>query len=311
MSSSDESKPQTITSEAHSSNTTPTHNTTGIQSSAANSTAILLKDGKESEQGKITALREKKVHAAPEKQQQQTTKAKTRIQAGEPFKKEIEHCFDRCEEDILQMSRKQGTRDGSTAITVWIHGEMMYCANVGDSRCVLCRAGHAMALSRDHKPQDEDEKTRILAAGGEVRPVLKDRPAFCCFKAKKVPQGAERLWPGGFSVSRALGDIDYKDPRRGKVKVINTLIAKPDITMTSITKDDQFLVLGTDGLWDVMSNQDACDFVLKEVKKNKMDPEKMAEKMVNRAFQLGSEDNITVAVVFFTHHKSWSTEQVY
>lgn len=48
---------------------------------------------------------------------------------------------------------------------------------------------------------------------------MKERPAFCCFKAKKVPQGADRLWPGGFSVSRALGDIDYKDLKRGKVRL--------------------------------------------------------------------------------------------
>jgi serine/threonine protein phosphatase PrpC len=45
---------------------------------------------------------------------------------------------------------------------------MLYCANVGDSKAVLCRGGHAVELSYDHKPSRPDEKERIIAAGGTV-----------------------------------------------------------------------------------------------------------------------------------------------
>ena len=44
----------------------------------------------------------------------------------------------------------------------------MYVANAGDSRCVLCRAGKAIDLSLDHKPEDEPERQRIEKAGGFV-----------------------------------------------------------------------------------------------------------------------------------------------
>lgn len=218
----------------------------------------------------------------------------------EAFRREIEHAFLRAEEDILSLSRRLGTRDGTTAACVWIHGNTLYAANVGDSRVVLCRNGVAVPLTRDHKPCDEDEKKRIAAAGGEVRPVFRDKPGYCCFKAKRVPQGADRLWPGGFSVSRALGDIDYKDPRRGKVKVV-TLIPRPDVSAMPLTKEDNFIVLGTDGLFDVMTSQDVCDYIKKETKKKSCEVEKIAEHLANRAYQLGSEDNITVLIAFFTN----------
>jgi protein phosphatase 1G len=52
-----------------------------------------------------------------------------------------------------------------------IKGGELWVANAGDSRAVLCRGGHAVALSEDHKPQSEAERTRITAAGGFVSDV--------------------------------------------------------------------------------------------------------------------------------------------
>jgi hypothetical protein len=55
---------------------------------------------------------------------------------------------------------------GCTAVVAVKHGNELYVANAGDSRGVLCRGGQAVALSEDHKPAQEGERSRIIAAGG-------------------------------------------------------------------------------------------------------------------------------------------------
>lgn len=221
------------------------------------------------------------------------------LRDADAFRREIEYAFGRAEADILTLSRRLGTRDGTTAACVWIHEGTLYAANVGDSRVVLCRGGAAVPVTRDHKPHDATEKKRILAAGGEVRPVFREKPGYCCFQPKWMPQGADRLWPGGFSVSRALGDIDYKEPHRGKVSAV-TLLPHPEVSVTRLTKEDSFVVLGTDGLFDVMTSEDVCEYIRKETRKKGCNVERLAERLANRAYQLGSEDNITVLIAFFT-----------
>jgi serine/threonine protein phosphatase PrpC len=220
------------------------------------------------------------------------------------YKHALGVAFDKLEENVLRQSRHIGCRDGTTVTSVLVTHDTIYCGNVGDSRTVLCRENNAVALSHDHKPSGAEERSRIVAAGGEVRAVMLDRAAFCCFQAKKVPHGAERLWPGGFSVSRAVGDIDYKDLRRKKANVINVLIHRPDITVTSVSPRDQFVICGSDGLWDVLTNQQAVDFVLKELKRRKSSESvaDIAQKLADHAYSLGSEDNITALIVFFVNN---------
>lgn len=78
---------------------------------------------------------------------------------------------------------------GCTANVVLITPEKIYCANAGDSRSVLCDEARTVALSEDHKPTNEEENRRITSAGG-----------FVSFGRTN----------GVLSLSRALGDFDYK-----------------------------------------------------------------------------------------------------
>lgn len=69
----------------------------------------------------------------------------------------------------LEMANLNGWDDGSTAISVLIVNKVLYVANVGDSRAVLCSAqGRAVDMSADHKPAREDEKARIEKLGGRI-----------------------------------------------------------------------------------------------------------------------------------------------
>ena len=119
----------------------------------------------------------------------------------------------------------------------------MYFANSGDSRVVLCKKGQAYPMSLDHKPDNEIEKNRIYKADGWI---------------------SEGRVKGNLNLSRGLGDLEYK--QNSKLPPEEQMItANPDITVEPLTKDCDFIVLGCDGIWDCLTNQEACDYVKNEL----------------------------------------------
>lgn len=132
---------------------------------------------------------------------------------------------------------------GCTAIVAVKKGDQLIVANAGDSRGVLCRGGKAIALSEDHKPAQEIERNRIIAAGG----FLSEIGGVCRVN-------------GNLNLSRAIGDLKYKSNAdlHPKDQIIT---AQPDICRITLCPDDQFFVLACDGVWDVMTNQEVVDFV--------------------------------------------------
>ncbi|KAJ9175756.1 hypothetical protein P3X46_014279 [Hevea brasiliensis] len=119
---------------------------------------------------------------------------------------------------------------GSTAVVAVVTPNKIVVSNCGDSRAVLCRNGVAIPLSSDHKPDRPDELARIQAAGGRV--IYWD--------------GARVL--GVLAMSRAIGD-NYLKPY---------VISEPEVTVTERAAEDECLILASDGLWDVVSNDTAC-----------------------------------------------------
>ncbi|XP_076882355.1 protein phosphatase 2C 3-like [Bidens hawaiensis] len=131
----------------------------------------------------------------------------------------------RCELQTLQCDAV-----GSTAVVAVVAPDKIVVSNCGDSRAVLCRNGVAIPLSTDHKPDRPDELERIEEAGGRV--IYWD--------------GARVL--GVLAMSRAIGD-NYLKPY---------VIPEPEVTVTERTEDDECLIIASDGLWDVVSNDVAC-----------------------------------------------------
>ncbi|KAM5556486.1 protein phosphatase 2C 37-like [Rosa sericea] len=122
---------------------------------------------------------------------------------------------------------------GSTAVVAVVTPEKIIVSNCGDSRAVICRSGVAVPLSSDHKPDRPDELLRIEAAGGRV--IYWDGPRVL----------------GVLAMSRAIGD-NYLKPY---------VISEPEVTIMDRTAEDECLILASDGLWDVVSNDTACGVV--------------------------------------------------
>eukprot|EP00928_Gymnodinium_smaydae_P059996 TRINITY_DN4352_c0_g1_i1.p1 TRINITY_DN4352_c0_g1~~TRINITY_DN4352_c0_g1_i1.p1 ORF type:complete len:665 (+),score=105.66 TRINITY_DN4352_c0_g1_i1:121-1995(+) len=166
------------------------------------------------------------------------------------------------------------SESGSAAVMAFIFGGMLWCANLGDSRAVLCRDAKAVQLSSDHKPDRQDERERIEAAGGSI-------------------QWGRVL--GVLALSRAFGDVTYKaEP---------LVIARPEIRGLPLTQQDEFLLMACDGVFDVFSSQEAVDFVrqhLASMPPGEQDPNLTAKALVHEAINVrGSRDNVSALVVCF------------
>lgn len=150
------------------------------------------------------------------------------------------------------------------------HRRMLYTSNVGDLRVVLYRKGKPYRLSYDHKATDTNEINRIRNSGGLI---MKNRVN------------------GVLAVTRSLGDSYMKD----------LVIGNPFTTSTEITADDDFMILACDGVWDVLSDLKACEFVsdLFEKGSGKVDPQIAAKKLCQLAMDNSTTDNVTVMIVKF------------
>ncbi|KAI2471492.1 PP2C-domain-containing protein [Annulohypoxylon bovei var. microspora] len=145
-----------------------------------------------------------------------------------------------------------------------VRQRVLYTANVGDARIILCRAGKALRLSYDHKGSDENEGKRIANAGGLI---LNNRVN------------------GVLAVTRALGDTYMKDLVTGHPYTTETVI-QPEV--------DEFIIIACDGLWDVCNDQDAVDLV-----RDEQDPATASKKLVDHALARFSTDNLSCMIVRF------------
>ncbi|XP_042486433.1 probable protein phosphatase 2C 60 [Macadamia integrifolia] len=174
-----------------------------------------------------------------------------------------------------------GPTSGSTACVAIIRNNQLLVANAGDSRCVISRKGQAYNLSRDHKPDLEVEKERILKAGGFIH-------------AGRVN--------GSLNLARAIGDMEFKQNKYLPAEK-QIVTANPDINTVELCGDDDFIVLACDGIWDCMSSQQLVDFVHEQLKiESKLSV--VCERVLDRCLApstAGGEgcDNMTMILVQF------------
>ncbi|OMO90647.1 phosphatase 2C (PP2C)-like protein [Corchorus olitorius] len=192
-------------------------------------------------------------------------------------KSAIADAYNHTDSEFLKSENNQNRDAGSTASTAILVGDRLLVANVGDSRAVICRGGNAIAVSRDHKPDQTDERQRIEDAGGFV-----------------MWAGTWRVG-GVLAVSRAFGDRLLKQ----------YVVADPEIQEEKVDSSLEFLILASDGLWDVVTNEEAVAMI-----KQIQDPEQAAKRLMQEAYQRGSADNITCVVVRFLANQGGSSHSV-
>eukprot|EP00050_Salpingoeca_kvevrii_P005779 m.285592 g.285592 ORF g.285592 m.285592 type:complete len:399 (+) comp11412_c0_seq1:265-1461(+) len=175
------------------------------------------------------------------------------------------------DKDFLKKADRDGLSCGATACAVLIRGKKLYIAWLGDSQAMMVRAGKPVALMDPHKPQREDEKKRIEDNGGVV-----------------VWYGAWRV-NGVLSVARAIGDKKLKQ----------WVIGDPDVAEFDLDGTEEYLILGCDGLWDVMDNDKVTEFIA-EWRKSHESMQGVAKALVQHCIEtLSGSDNISIIIAFF------------
>ncbi|KAG1368310.1 putative protein phosphatase 2C 62 [Cocos nucifera] len=145
-----------------------------------------------------------------------------------------------------------------------IDGEKLVVANIGDSRAVICEEGVARQLSVDHEPLKE-------------RRLIESKGGFVTNEIGNVPRVDGRL-----AMSRSFGDGTLKEH----------ISSDPDVVIEDIDEDAEFIILASDGLWKVMSNQEAVD-TIKDIK----DARRAAMELTEEALLGKSKDDISCIVV--------------
>ena len=157
---------------------------------------------------------------------------------------------------------------GSTACVAIVRKEgaanVLYVANVGDTRAVLSKSGAAERLSVDDKCDNPGENARVKAGGGII---------------------LDNRLGGVLAVTRAFGD--HALTRAG-------LIATPHIVKHTIKPFDKYLVIASDGVWDELSDADAIGLCHDDIS-----TKQIAQQIVRTALTRGSKDNISVIVIRF------------
>ena len=188
------------------------------------------------------------------------------------------------------IKKKNESFNIGTACAVLILNDTIYIANAGDSRCVLCtQNGTARALSRDHKAIEPTERKRIEDAGGKIR--------------------SGRVM-GVLGVARSFGDIEFK--RTADTKKMyweqdfksDLISAMPEIRKHKIDPRDEFLIIASDGVWDVMkSNKWATNFIRRQLEKCP-DVDQAARNLVEFAERRSGKkcDNCTAVVIVLNQY---------
>eukprot|EP00475_Leptophrys_vorax_P038570 TRINITY_DN6826_c0_g3_i1.p1 TRINITY_DN6826_c0_g3~~TRINITY_DN6826_c0_g3_i1.p1 ORF type:complete len:437 (+),score=142.77 TRINITY_DN6826_c0_g3_i1:1584-2894(+) len=205
--------------------------------------------------------------------------------------------------EALKRSTIRTTYSGTTATFALRDRDMLYVGNLGDSRAVLGSKTEesenlvAIELSRDHKPDLPEERQRILASGGRVE-TLRGPPGTDC--------GPYRVWLAkvdvpGLAMSRSIGDdVAHSVGVSTEVEVITH----------KLSKNDKFMILASDGVWEFISSQEAVDLV----SSNSDNMDQAVQKLVKRAQEQWRKyeqvvDDITAVIITFSASASSGSEE--
>lgn len=207
------------------------------------------------------------------------------------IKSQLKTSFQELQASLLSSNSISTYLSGSTTTLIIIHNSLCVCSNLGDSRAILGRfdgSWSIASLSNDHKPSHYYEKKRILKAGGRVE---------ACVDGQGNYAGPERVWMRsemmpGLAVSRSFGDV---------IASSVGVISEPEIKFRELDGYDKFIIVASDGVWDVLKNIEAINIIAKYYDRGNI--EKAADDLLDKCLQRwkkkgGSVDDVTFVILF-------------
>ncbi|KIY99425.1 hypothetical protein MNEG_8535 [Monoraphidium neglectum] len=189
---------------------------------------------------------------------------------------------------------------GATALVGLVAGDTLTVGNAGDGAALLARGGRAHRLSEEHRAgSNAAELERVLSAGGRVVTLW---PGAAARVAGST--GPASSWAS--MVTRSLGDFAFKHPHP-------ILSPEPALRSVALTPSDSLLLVATDGVTDVLPDDDALAIAVDAVERGRQVTDDgaalaraAAAAVARSALVWGSDDNVTAAVMLFdwTAHES-------
>lgn len=176
-----------------------------------------------------------------------------------------------------QGERKEGLSAGCVSCTAFIREGLVTLCSLGDCRAVWCRGGVAVPATRDHHPAEPEELRRLQDCGVEVT--------------------SDGYVLGLVAVTRAFGDLHWSSMAK-----CPGLVNVPEVSHHSVYEDDEFLIIGCDGIYEKLSNQEVAR-VVRRALQNDPDPEKAALQLISAAKAAGGTDNLSCIVRVFNVSK--------
>ena len=198
--------------------------------------------------------------------------------------------FEKAENEFFKIFCKNSEQvsdySGSCALVAIIFDNKIYLANIGDSRAIMSINGGTKVkqLTLDHKPNNIKEFERAIKNGSKVYlddyddldrdaskiEFIKDKKMLEKIIEKKGKSEDDdeekifRVYPSDLAVMRTIGDIRAKKKEYGGIP--GTIINTPEIFIYDINCNDDFIVMGCDGIFDDLSNHEICSAVWKVLK---------------------------------------------
>ena len=241
------------------------------------------------------------------------------------IKLSLTETFDKIEEEFFKQ-KCSGTldtsdRSGSCALVALIFENKIYIANIGDSRAIMSSNGGVKikALTNDHKPNNPKEFERAIKNGSKVyaddndetdRDIsklkfIKDKTEFEKYEKKEnnKEEIIFREYPSDLAVMRTIGDIKAKKKEYGGIP--GSIINKPDIFIYDINSSNDFIVMGCDGIFDDLSNQEVSNaawYIFKnESKEKNYDIHELSQDacdiVIKYAMEKQTSDNLSCIII--------------
>ena len=181
---------------------------------------------------------------------------------------------------------------GSTCISVFLIDDKIICGNCGDSRAILVtgkenQKNEIINLSIDHKPDLKEEANRIIKSHGRVERRsengIRTGPLRVWLKNENFP---------GLAMTRSIGDMVAS-----KIGVTS----EPEIIECNVTNESKFIVVGSDGIWEILSNEEVASIVNPYYKI--MDVESATDRLIEEASKKWLNVNYFLKIIIYFSSK--------